>query len=148
MLDTLTFLTAWLGYLGVTVAMVARYADSKNITRWVVPTMFGVVTLHVFLIWSVRFGFDPKEAVGDGVLPAILLHILYLLIAAHSFGHTRSTFAGRLVYPAWGLVTMLGMPSTFMMPYLAWLQVPMVSTFVGGIIGLFTIHRRRKLRAE
>ncbi|MDW3195253.1 MAG: hypothetical protein R8G66_22955 [Cytophagales bacterium] len=124
-------------------AMLARFSNGKNIARWVVPAMLGIVSLHVFLVWSVRFGFDPKEAVRGGVIPAILLHLLYLIIVVHAIGHKRNVFAGRLVYPAWGLVTVLGMPSTFVLPYMAWLQIPMVVTFLGGIVGLVLIRRKR-----
>lgn len=143
MLTTLTFLTAWIGYLSVTIAMLAYYARNGRVARWAVPAMVGVVSIHVLLVWYVRFGFNVHKASEIGILPAIMLHALYVLILVHSIGRSQNALAGKLIYPAWGLVTLLGTSSTFMMPLLYWLQVPMVLTLVGGIIGLVFIRRKR-----
>lgn len=146
MATTIIFLFALLGYIGVTTSMLARYADNRQLAKWAAPTMFAVVTLHVFLVWYVRFGFDPAKALSGGMVPAILLHLLYVILAVHAFGHTRNKLMGRLIYVGWGLVTLLGMPSPFVMPALSWMQIPMTLTLLAGITGLILIRRRRKLR--
>ena len=146
-LDVLTFLMAWLGYVSVTVAMLARYSGSQHTSRWAAPFMLAIVSLHVFLVWSVRSEFDPGNAASTGALGTFVLYTIYLLIIVHTVGHRNSALAGRLVYPAWILVTLAGTPSTFMLPYLAWLRVPMVLTLVVGIVGLVVIRERQVARS-
>lgn len=115
--------------------------------RLAAPTMLVVATLHVFLVWSVRYEFDPSNAATAGTVPTILLYSIYVLIVTHTFGRRRNAFAGRAVYPAWILVTLIGTPSTFVVSHLTWLQIPMVLTFVSGIVGLFVIHRQRRTQS-
>ena len=65
--------------------------------------MLGVATFHVFLVWSVRHGFDPSHLAvsGAAVVPLIVLYTLLLLVIVHGVGHARSKRAGRAMYPAW-----------------------------------------------
>jgi hypothetical protein len=143
-LDVLTFVFAWLGYLSVTVAMLARFAGSARASRWAAPIMAGVASFHVFLVWAVRRGFDASHlsASGPELVPIILLYTLLALVLIHGVAHSRSKLAGRAVYPAWVLVTLMGMPSAFMIPEMPWLPIPMVATLVGGIAGLVVLRRR------
>lgn len=144
-LDVLTFVFAWIAYLSVTVAMLARYAGSERTSRWAAPTMAGVATFHVLLVWGVRHDFDPGHlaVTGAALVPLILLYTLFTLVLIHGLGHARSKLAGRAIYPAFVLVTLMGMPGPFLMPDLSFLRIPMAATFAAAIIGLVLIRRRR-----
>lgn len=149
-LDILTFVFAWLAYTSVTIAMLARYAGSKRTSRWAAPTMAAVATFHVLLVWGVRHGFDPNHLAvsGAALVPLIVLYTLFVLVLVHGLGHARSKLAGRAVYPAWVLVTLMGLPSSFMTPDLSWMRVPMVATFATAIVGLILARRRRASKPD
>ncbi len=139
----ITFLTAYLGYLLLTVNILSRLSGRQDYLRWSVPALFGIATLHVLLVWGHRFGFDPGQALRNGIATAVALHSAYILIVGHFLGHRHSALAAKLVYPAWALVSFFGTAASFGLDYVSWLRAPMVITLLVGVVGMVMIRTGR-----
>lgn len=83
-----TFLLAMLGYAGLTATTVVGLSRPLPRTFW--RATAAVIVVHVAMVWSVRYGFDPALAVRNGWGGFLLFHGALAMILASTVAAERA----------------------------------------------------------
>lgn len=132
MLESLTFLLAAIGYGGLTAAAVraARGAVPVAVLRGVA----AVISVHVILVWTVRYEGRISEATRNGFVGFVLFHAALAATVGSLFVGER--LARRLIVAAFGVVSAGALGAVFRYDVVAVYRVPVVLCAIIGIAGL------------
>lgn len=139
MLEQLTFLLAPVGYAGLTVTAVAY--GRLPLLFWRATVL--VIMAHVSLVWHVRYDWQFAQAARNGYAGFMLFHLALLMIIASAFA--RDALRRRLVWIAFGVVTLGALGAVFKYEIVARYRLPVIVCAVAGILALAHAYRRRRL---
>ena len=142
-MELITFLLAPIGYLGLMTAAVqsARRRHTLGLRRVVA----AVIVAHVFLGWSVKYGWQLSEATRNGYSGFVLFHAALLAIVASVF--VRDRLARRLLVGAFGVVTVGALGAVYMYDEVKAYRIPVIAIAVVGLTGLVQAYVARSQHA-
>jgi hypothetical protein len=138
-IEHLTFALAFVGYVGLTIAAVRAARDRPLDRRWTATVV--VITLHVILVWAVRYGWRLAEAVRNGYAGFLLFHAALAMILSSLL--VRTTVARMFVITAFGIVTVGAVGATLRYAIVAPYVLPVAVTAAYGVLALVGAHWRR-----
>ena len=142
MLESMTFALAAVGYLGLTASAVAMTHGRAPMRffRFVV----AIISLHVALVWHVRYGWSIAQATRNGYVGFVLFHsaLAALVIAAVA----RGPITRVLILMSFGLVTLGALGAVFMDEAAATWRVPIILSACLGVGGLAAALWLRQIR--
>jgi hypothetical protein len=151
----LVFGPAVLGYALVTLAAVmaawrertpGRLASRR---RLVALVALLAMTLHVLLLWSLRYGFDPALATRNGWTGFATFHLAFVLAWATLPGDwLRPGWRRWLLIAVWLLVTSGAVGAPFRYPIVSALALPVLVIASLGAIGLVWAALPRQLARD
>jgi hypothetical protein len=130
-----TFLLAMLGYAGLTATTVAGLYRPLPRTFWRATAL--VIVVHVGMVWSVRYGFDPALAVRNGWGGFLLFHGALAMILASTV--TAERMANVLVRLSFLVVSAGALGAVSLYEVVAIYRLPVALCAVVG--GLALGHR-------
>ncbi len=137
---SVVFGLAALGYL-----LLAKDAALRIVgRRWPALGMLTalVVGTHVALVWAVRFEWSFAYAWEKGAPAFLLFHTALLLILLAPL--TAPRLRDRLVWSAFGIVSLGALPAPFLYPEVRVLAVPLLAAFAGVATAVVTARRHRR----
>ena len=141
--EFITFLLAPIGYLGLMIAAVraARRRHTIVFRRMVA----AVIVTHVFLVWSVKYGWQLSEATRNGYTGFVLFHAALLAIVASVF--VRDRLARRLLVSAFGVVTVGALGAVYLYDEVKAYRIPVIAIALVGLTGLVQAYVARSQQA-
>ncbi len=138
MLTFVMFALAPLGYAGLAATAMAVAHGRMPIRFWRVVA--AIITIHVMLIWHIRYDWQFAQATRNGVGGFLLFHAALGAIIASVF--TRGRNRQMLILLSFGVVTLGAIGAVFMYDAVAAYRLPVILTALIGAAGLGTGYRR------
>lgn len=130
MQDLVTFGLAYVGYvlLGADVVLHAWHGPRRLLTL----VLAAVVSVHVGLVWGLRFEWSLSYALDKGLAGFFIFHTALALLLAAAVA--PEPWSGRLLYLAFPIVTSGALGAAFKYDYVAGYRIPLLAALALTIV--------------
>ncbi|HSL84653.1 MAG TPA: hypothetical protein VLF66_17905 [Thermoanaerobaculia bacterium] len=130
----ITFLLAIVGYFGLTTVTVLSVHERVPVGLW--RGVAAVIGVHVAMVWTYRYGWDPGLAVRNGWAGFAMFHGALAMILASTVAPERA--ARWLIHLSFLIVTLGALGATWLYEVVAIYRIPVV---LCALVGTATLAR-------
>lgn len=127
-----TFLLAIIGYVGLTTVVVLGLRGTVPVPLW--RLVATVIVVHVFMVWTFRYGWSFDLAVRNGYAGFVVFHLALLLILLSTV--VREPLSRRLGRVAFLMVSAGALGAAFRYDVVAMYRIPVIACAAAGIMSL------------
>jgi len=128
-IEFITFLLAPIGYVGLCANM--GLTTQNRFNKKFLAMNAAIIVIHVFMVWSFRYGWSFAQATRNGYVGFLLFHGALLMIVGSLF--VKTAMATRLIVIAFLVVSAGALGAVFRYEVVSLYRIPVILIALAGL---------------